>query len=237
MWCLVLIALAQADAGVAVPDPVPDASLRAMTGNVVRLEVEGQPEVEGRLVGFEEHWVTVARSGNDEVVSVPREKVARLLAVEAPARERIVGVHFGMTVSLEVDAQWRLLYGFVNGNVLFPLTTVAGTDTWIALAGGAGITLPLARGSRWHADLFGLVAPLYLGGSYTYLGMGFGAGLRFDAHSGFSFGIKVPLIGYAARIGNSPYGYDSPFHAAYGFGYYYLSAVMGLPVLSVGYRF
>jgi hypothetical protein len=233
MWCLLLIALAQADAGVAVPD----ASLRAMTGSEVRLEVEGQPEVEGRLLRFEDHWVTVARSGSDEVVSVPREKLARLVAVEAPERERIIGVHFGATVSLAVDAQWRRFYGFVNGNVLFPLTTVTGTDAWVALSAGGGITFPLARGSRWHFDLFGTVLPLYLGGSYTYLGLGFGFGLRFETHSGFSFGVKLPVIGYSMRIGHSPYGYDSPFHAGYGFAYYYLGGAMGMPLLSVGYRF
>jgi hypothetical protein len=233
MWSLVLIVLAQPGAGVAVPD----ASLRAMTGHEVRLEVDGEPEVEGRLVGFEEEWVTVARSGNAEVISVRREKLAKIHVVDAPERERIVGAHFGATVSLAVDAQWRAFYGFVNGNVLFPLTTVAGTNSWIALSTGGGVTFPLAKGSRWRFDLFGLVLPLYLGGSYTYLGLGAGIGLRFETHAGFSFGVKVPVIGYSARIGHSPYGYDSPFHAGYGFAYYYLAAAMGMPLLSVGYRF
>src|SRR4051812_4735571 len=100
-----------------VPPPqtsrVPDASLRAVKDRVVRLELEGAPAVEGRLLGFEDAWVTIARSVTNEVVSVPREHVLRLVIVDssaapvtpasallnsaqatAPERIRIVGLGF-----------------------------------------------------------------------------------------------------------------------------------------------
>jgi hypothetical protein len=236
------------NADAAMVAAVPDASLRAMTGKRVRLELEGQPAVEGQLAGFEAQWVTVVLTGNNEVISVPRERLVHLKALDAgtepaapdaaaPERERVIGVHFGLSVSLAVDAQWRLFYGFVNGNVLFPLTTVTGNAAWMALAFGAGFTVPLERGHRWYADLVGQVLPLYLGSPYTYVGMGLGFGLRYLARSGFTFAVKLPVLGYAARVGRSPYGYDSSFRAGYGFGYYYLAGLMGLPLVSVGYRF
>ncbi len=219
---------------------VPDASLRAMTGSVVELEVEGQPAVEGRLVGFEDAWVTVARADDNEVVSLPRERVVKLRAVDAPVeppRQRIVGLHFGLSVSLMADARYERFYGFVNGNVLFPLTTLAGTSPWLAFAIGAGVSLPVRKGSNWHVDAFAMVLPLHVSGPYTYLGLGAGAGLRYDGPAGFTFAVKLPLVGISARAGQSPFGYDAPFRTSYAFGFFYLAGLMGLPLVSVGYRF
>lgn len=219
---------------------VPDASLRAMTGSMVRLDREDELPLEGKLVGFEEQWVTVIVPPNEEVISVPRDRIVRLHAVAPPAeppRERIVGVNFGLSVSLLVDARYKLFYGFANGNVLFPLTSLAGTTPWLAFAVGAGIALPLVKGSRWFADMFGQVLPLHIGGAYSYVGVGVGVGLRYDSPAGFVFAVKLPVVGYSARVGRSPYGYDPPHRAGYGFGYYYLAALMGLPIVSVGYRF
>jgi hypothetical protein len=211
-----------------------------MTGSTVRLELEGKPAVEGRLVAFEAEWVTVTVPPNSEVVSVPRAELVGLREVEpaaAPERERIAGIHFGMSVSLAVDAEWRMFYGFANGNVLLPLTTLTGNASWLAFSIGGGVTLPLVAHSHWRADLFAQVLPLYMGGAYSYLGIGAGIGLRYAAASGFTLGLKLPVIGYAARVGHSPYGYDPSFRANEGFGYYYLASLLGMPLLSVGYRF
>jgi hypothetical protein len=244
-----------ADAGVAPKESaaVPDARLQAMTGKQVRVELEGSPAVSGELVGFEEKWVTLLVPQTGAVVWLPRTQLLGLTALDPPPapaqtaaatpqksaheRERIVGVHFGLSVSLAVDAQWRRFYGFVNGNVLFPLTTVTGNAAWMAVAIGAGATVPLVNGHRWYADMFAEALPLYLGGPYTYLGVGAGFGLRYAAVSGFTFAVKVPVLGYALRTGRSPYGYDPSFRPGYGFGYYYLAGLMGLPLVSVGYRF
>src|SRR5205814_9699943 len=64
------------------------------------------------------------------------------------------------TVSLAADVQWKLFYGYVNGNVLFPLTTVTGSAAWLAFAIAGGVSVPLVKGARWHADMFGQVLPL-----------------------------------------------------------------------------
>ena len=149
-----------------------------------------------------------------EVVSIAREKLVKLRSLEpapatatastgassgAPERERVIGVHFGITVSLSVDATWRLFYGFINGNFLFPLTTIAGANAWIALALGGGISLPIQKGGRWFADLFANFLPLYLGGAYTYLGFGAGFGItyqgkRIGSNGARTFAAPDPLV-------------------------------------------
>ena len=64
-----------------------------------------------------------------------------------------------------------------------------------------------------------------------------GFGLRFAAASGFTFAVKLPVFGYAFRGGHSPYGYDPPHRTSFGIGFYYLAGIMGLPLISIGYRF
>src|SRR4051812_30776168 len=82
--CVAVLVLSGAARAQSIDAGGPDASLRAMTGSVVRLELDGEPPLEGKLMAFEEQWVTLALSSTEEIVSVPREKLLKLLAVEAP---------------------------------------------------------------------------------------------------------------------------------------------------------
>lgn len=231
-----LLATSPARAGDDVSQ-VPDSSLRAVQDRVVRLEVDGAAAVEGRLIGFEETAVTIAVSGTDEVVSVPRAKVARLILAEAPEKRRIVGLQVSPLGTVAVDADYRRIHGFASTSLMMPILTASGESPWVAAAFGAGVSVPVRRKSRWRFDVFGGVMPLRTTSHYTYLGFGIGGGFHYTARSGFTLGIKFPVLGFATRIGSSPTGYDAPFRYNDSVGYYYLAATAGMPLFTMGYRF
>lgn len=238
-------------ASVAHADSVPDASLRAVTGHVVRLELDGAPAVEGRVLAFEAATVTLALSGSNEVVTVSRDKLQHVIAIEAPAvapaalvappavpeKMRVVGLQFSLLGTVAVDADYGKLHGFASTSLLLPIMTASGNSTWLAAAVGGGVSVPLGSTSRWKLDVFGEVLPLRTTSYYTYLGFGLGAGFHYTAASGFTLGITVPMLGFSTRLGSSPYGYDPSFRYNDSVGYYYLAAVAGMPLVTMGYRF
>src|SRR5262249_33035681 len=104
-----------ADASVAIAAAmrVPDASLQAGQDHVVRLELDGAPSVEGRLLGFEAMSVTLATSGTNQVVTLGRDKLARLFVVDPaapapvvetePEPERMIGAQFSLLGTVAAD--------------------------------------------------------------------------------------------------------------------------------------
>jgi hypothetical protein len=217
---------------------VPDASLRAVKERVVRLELDGAPAVEGRLIEFEAATVTLAVSDTDEVISVPRDQLQRLVLIgPAPGARRILGIGVSPLGTVNIDADYRRLHGFVSTSLTMPLLTASGDHLWTASAIGAGISLPVRKGSRWRLDVFGGAMPLRVTSYYTYLGFGVGGGFHYTAPSGFTLGFTFPVVGFATRLGSSPTGYDPPFRYNDSLGYYYLAATAGLPIFTMGYRF
>ena len=234
--------------GVARAEPIPDASLRAVKDRSVRFELDGAPAVEGRLLGFEAETITLARAATNEVVSLPRKGLLRVIdlsaatatAVAEPAPiepQRIVGVQFSMLGTIAADVDYTRLHAFASTNLLLPIVTGAGSNTWFTAALGAGVSIPLSATSRWKLDIFGQVLPLHTTSFYTYLGLGAGAGFHYTASSGFTLGFTMPVLGFAARLGSSPYGYDAAFRYNDSIGYYYLAAFAGMPIVTMGYRF
>jgi hypothetical protein len=238
----------------AVAPHVPDASLRAVRERVVRLELEDAPAVEGRLLDFEDTSVTIAVSGTNEVISVPRERLRRVVAVAsittakvatehpaehaaAPEKTRIVALQFGVPGTLQVDADYKLFHAFASTNVLASILTASGDSLWTASAFGAGVSLPMTSTSRWRLDVFGQVLPLHVTSFYTYLAVGAGVGFHHTAPSGFTVGFTFPVLGFATRLGSSPYGYDGPFRYNDSVGYYYFAGLVGMPLVTMGYRF
>jgi hypothetical protein len=118
-----------------------------------------------------------------------------------------------------------------------PLVTASGNSTWYAAALGAGISWPFGDTSRWRFDVFAQVLPFHTTSFYTYLGLGLGAGFHYTAASGFTVGMTFPVVGFSTRLGSSPYGYDASFRYNDSLGYYYLGAIAGMPLLTLGYRF
>lgn len=219
---------------------VPDASLRAITGRVVRLELDGLPAVEGRLVAFEAATVTLVVSGSNEVVTTPRDKLQHVIAIDAatvPEKLRVFALQFSLLGTVAGDVDYRGFHGFASTNLLLPIMTASGNSTWLAGALGGGVSIPLSTTSRWKLDVFGEVLPLRTTSYYTYLAFGVGAGFHYTASSGFSLGITVPVVGFSTRLGSSPTGYDASFRYNDSVGYYYLAAIAGMPLVTMGYRF
>jgi hypothetical protein len=227
---LALVGVAHAD--------VPDPSLRAVTGHLVRLELDGSPAVEGRVLAFETATVTLAVLDTNEVVTVPRDKLAHVIAIDAaPEKMRVFGLQFSLLGTVAVDADYKLLHGFASTSLLLPIVTASGSSTWVAGAVGAGVSVPMGKTSRWKLDVFGEVLPLHTTSYYTYLAFGVGAGFHYTASSGFTIGFTVPVIGFSTRLGNSPTGYDASFRYNDSVGYYYLAGLAGMPLVTMGYRF
>ncbi|MDX2093789.1 MAG: hypothetical protein SFX73_38490 [Kofleriaceae bacterium] len=232
---------------------IPDASLRAVKERAVRLERTGAPTLEGRLLAFDDATLTLALSATREVVTVQRGTVTRVFVVDpiappaltvttpaptvVPPVRRVVGVQMSLLGTLAVDADLCRFRAFASTNLLMPVLTASGDSLWFAAALGAGLTLPLGESKRWRVDVFAEVLPFRTTSHYTYLGFGLGGGLHYTSPSGFTFGMTVPVVGFATRLGSSPTGYDSTFTYNDSLGYYYLAGFAGMPLLTMGYRF
>jgi hypothetical protein len=232
---LVVLALVARTAHADVPDP----SLRAVVDRSVRLELDGS-SVEGRVLGFDAVSVTVAAPGTNEVITVPRASLERVIAIDAataPERRRIVGLHSSLLGTFAIDADYKMLHVFASTNVLMPVLTASSNSLWLTAAVGGGVSLPIGETGHWRFDAFAQVLPLHVTSYYTYLGLGVGAGFHYTAASGFSLGFTFPVIGFATRVGRSPSGYDAPFRYNDSIGYYYLAGIAGMPLVTLGYRF
>jgi hypothetical protein len=186
------------------------------------------------------------------VMTVPREHLERVILIVStppppppplpvpsrPIREkvRIVGIELGLPGVLVIDADYGLFHTFASANLALPILTAAGDDVWMAAAFGAGISIPIGK-SHWTVDVFAQTTPFHVTSFYTYLGFGLGAGFHYTAPSGLVLGVSLPVIGFAARLGSSPYGYDASFGYNDSLGYYYLGAFAAMPLLTAGYRF
>jgi hypothetical protein len=223
---------------------VPDASLRAIGQRTVRLEQDGAPALEGRVLAFEAASITLALSTTNEVTTVPRARVSRVLLVDAPAPAqavaaeglRVVGLKFSLLGTVAVDADYKFFHGFASTSLLLPIMTASG-NMWLAGALGGGVSVPLSSTSRWKLDVFGTVLPLRTTSYYTYLAFGVGAGFHYTAASGFTLGFTMPVLGVSTRLGSSPHGYDASFRYNDSVGYYYLAGLAGMPLVTMGYRF
>jgi hypothetical protein len=133
----------------------------------------------------------------------------------------------------DVDDGW--LHAFVSPNVLLPILTASGESAWFAGSIGAGVSVHLSQ--RWKVDAFATVMPLHYTSFYTYVASGLGVGFHYTAASGLSVGFAFPVLGFAARLGKSPYGYDAPFRYSDSLEYFYLAGLTTLPLATIGYRF
>ena len=221
---------------------VPDVSFGTMLERAVSIEQVGGRTHSGKLVHFDAETVTLIEDDTREVVTLARSTVTHLRAGETAtnasserdlADRRHFGVQFGVSPSLMFDYDLALLYVFADINIVFPLTTLGNTRPWFAGSVGAGMSFKVTTTSRWKLDIFASLNPVRID-SDMYIGFGVGVGMHYTFPSGFTFGFKVPALGYALR--ENTFG-DSFNKASDGVGYFYLTGAMGLPLLSFGYRF
>ena len=227
------------------PPQVLDATLQALRGRTVTVTQRSGACIVGEILGHDAVSITLALTTTRDIVTIARGEVAGLRLAEAlapaaapaplsspslvaagPARERHFGVQLGLAPGLMLDYEDGYFYGFVHADVVLPM---ASTGELLGFSAGGGITFALASHSRWKMDVFAHLDPVHWG-SDTNLGGGIGLGFHYTAANGFTLGFKIPILGYSGTFG----GNDD---AGSGVAFYYLGGVMGLPVISLGYRF
>ena len=238
---LVALAVVAGSAHAAPVDDLPDATLKAVIDRDVRLELDGG-FMEGKVLAVEPTTITIAIAATREVITIQRNRVRRVIALELaapplpePDKRRFVGVQFSLLGTVAVDVDYKHLHAFASTNLLFPILTAGGSGTWLTGAAGVGGSWPLGDTGRWRLDVFGEVLPLHTTSYYTYLGVG--AGFHYTARSGFTLGFTLPIVGFASRFGTSTYGYDASFRYNDSVAYYYFAGISGMPIVTMGYRF
>jgi hypothetical protein len=223
---------------------VPDASLRAVAGQLVTLRLRGGQELAGRLLAIDPVTVTLARLPSQTVVTVAKSELTELRLLpqapvvvptpavpvaevaSAPARERHFGLHLGLAPALDLDVDYKLFYGFANVSLIFPAAT---DGNWVSFSFGAGLNVPMTKRTAWKLELFTYVTPLRFDGDW-WVGFGAGLGVHYTFRSGIALGLKIPVIGYSFTT-------KSTVQSGEAIGYFYLASATGLPLFSLGYRF
>ena len=158
------------------------------------------------------------------------------VAVEAPHvdTERHLGAHLaalGVGV-MALDAEYRPIYFLFSASVL---ATVLSPNS----IGGATIGLGYLRelSVHWALHLFVHISPTTIPTSGWFIGstdsptstfaiaVGVGAGLRYTSDNGFTLGVHLPIIG-TAFSGDSSSVSD-----------YHRTAIISMPLVSIGYRY
>ena len=165
------------------------------------------------------------------------------VAAPAPAVNVAKGTFFGAYAALNIgligiDLHVNRSYTFLAGSLGVPLVT---NGDFGAFAIGSGYSFPISAAgeSMWVLDVFGVVNPGWqrrydvcfdFGCSpqtYPFVGIGAGVGFRFLHWSGFTFGIKAPVFGAAINGGST---------TSAAVGTFYLANLVGLPIVSFGFR-
>lgn len=228
------------------PPPVPDATLQALRGRTIAVAQRNGACVVGEVLGFDAASITLALVPTRDIVTLPRAEVAGLrlaeataapaaaagppaapLVAAAPVRERHFGLQLGLAPGLMLDGEVGHFYGFAHADVVLPM---ASSGSLLGFAAGGGVTFAISSRTRWKMDVFAHFDAMRLGSSTFNLGGGVGLGFHYTAANGFTFGFKVPILGYSGNLSGEN-------TAGSGVAYYYLGASMGLPIISLGYRF
>jgi hypothetical protein len=179
------------------------------------------------------------------VVALAQAPQAVEIDANAPVHERSVALAVSLNLgAISVEWQHGSVMGFASGSApLSVLYTAAGSEknSIGAVALGLGFTKALSHPSpsMWFLDVFVEAVPGWNQqwdfARYLYLGLGAGLGVRFLHASGFTFGIKLPVLG--AAIGDVQQFGPGTGQLTASTGLFYLSNLMALPMVSLGYRF
>lgn len=178
--------------------------------------------------------------------TVPPPATAPVVAPSlAPAVNVAKGTWFGAYAAVNIgligiDLHVNRSYTFLAGNLGVPLVT---NGSFGAFAIGSGYSFPISTPgeSMWVLDVFGVVNPGWqqrydinscnqfacVPANVPFVGIGAGVGFRFLHWSGFTFGIKAPVFGAAINGGST---------TSEAVGTFYLANLVGLPIVSFGFR-
>ncbi len=140
------------------------------------------------------------------------------------------GFHLGLNATLSFDVrigQW--FYGEVSTQ-LTGLGAIADPKRGYVLSAllFGGVAIPLIENHNLRLTLDVGAHGTYLHSfPENMLAIGVLAGLRIVHHTGFTFAFKLPLVGFAG----------SPDIPRGGLLYYYMAAIISVPVITFGYTF
>lgn len=159
------------------------------------------------------------------------EPLGSLTPIAAPTlAPRRFGVHLGVNATLTFDVTLaRYFYGGATTQLTGFGALASPNANYIASALlFAGVALPLYEGPslRLTADLTPAFTYFH-SNPVNMLNVGLLAGVRVVHASGFTVGLKLPLVGYAG----------APDAQRGGLLYYYVGAILTVPVLTFGYSF
>jgi hypothetical protein len=237
-----IVLLAPGPASAELPSQV----FEAVVGRTVVVQSGDELQL-AQVLSVTPTMLVVARRPTGEVVTVPRTSVTslRLRAPTDPATAlepetgRRLGVLLALSPGLVVDAQSGAFYGFGSVSLLLPFLTqtdFTGTTTthlW-AFVVGTGVSLEPFGTSRVRIDAFALVGAMnWAPGGAARLGqpsmsLGVGLGVHYTWPSGLTLAVKLPVLGFDVLDVSSP---------STSLGVFFANMAVGLPVLSVGYRF
>lgn len=212
--------------------PATQLELHRNLGESVWLKLRDGTEYAGRLHAFDATSVALV-GADDGVRSVPRGRVESL---ESRAARRRFGVHLSLLPGVMVDADHGIFRGYLNAALAFPAALDG--KLW-GVSAGLGVGLPiLDRRKSFKLDVLANVnvmgvetaCPNCNYPDANIYGFGVAAGFHDTLANGFSFGVTVPILGYAVAPN---YVGSTNAHV----GNYYLSGAVAMPLGFVGYRF
>jgi hypothetical protein len=173
----------------------------------------------------------------------PSKRQVELPAPPIPPSKRYFGIHLALPPAAMVDVNYGYFMGFASVSFLMPFLTSSteqagepfggfgSTHLW-AFTLGAGATFRFSPTSRWQFDLFAIGGGTNWNANASFAepvaAFGLGLGFHITLESGFSFGIKGPIVGGATGTENG---------STASLGSFFAASLVGLPLVSFGYRF
>jgi hypothetical protein len=204
----------------------------------------------GEVVTVPRREVVAVRLASSPSPAVAPSSASAPAPAEPPRSRLGLGVQLGLPPAAMIDLELGRLYAYVSVSVFLPFFSQdefppaappygygpTTSQVW-AVGVGVGATFqPLGAASPWHLDLFGLLnlddwhATQSAGLDVSF---GVGLGAHWTLPSGFTVGLKLPLIGAGVATRPDP----GPASGSVALIRFFVSTVAALPVLSLGYRF
>lgn len=174
--------------------------------------------------------VQVAPTTAPPLETQPPETQAPETEISHPLRERTLGIHVGINATVAFDARMgRFFYAEAATQVTGVGALVDSHNNWVAsLMLLAGVSVPLLERANVRLTFDAGVNGVFLHAQpVNDLGVGILAGLRLVHRSGFTFAFKAPLIGYVGSVQVQRGGIT----------YYYIAALVTVPLITLGYSF
>lgn len=221
----------------------PDGTLQVLRGRMLSVTTRGGNVIVGEILGFDAYTITLAMAPSRAIVAVGRGDIAAIQLIDAqptpnltlapppPMPKRYFGLQLGLAPSLMLDLQVGHFYAFFNADFVLPTAD----NTLYGFALGGGVTFALGARSHWSMNIFAHLDFARLSDTDGLIvGGGAGFGFNYTANNGFTLGFKVPIFGYSGLANHNP---DADNSSAAALAGYYLTALMSLPIVHLGYRF